>query len=96
MKLSDRFFKNRVKPIVITQLILVIPMIIIVFLTFTSNTINYFYTEVIQIILAISMFLMGIEQYLLKKKIFSITFFALTLLIILVIIQTIYVSSIKR
>jgi hypothetical protein len=87
MKLSDRLSKNRVKPIVITQFILVILMIIILFLTFTSNTVNFFYTIVTQIILAISMFLLGIEQYLLKKKIFSIAFFAVTLLIILVVIK---------
>ena len=96
MKLNDRFFKNRVKPIVITQLILVIPMLIIVFLTFTSNTVNFFYTAVIQILLAISMFLMGIEQYFLKKKRWAISFFILTLLIILVVIQTFYVAIIKR
>lgn len=96
MKLSDRFFKNRVKPIVFTQLIIVIPMIIIVLLTFTSNTVNFFYNAVIQILLAISMFLMGIEQYLLKKKTLSIAFFAITLFIILVVIQTFYVASIKR
>ena len=40
MKLSDRFFKNRVKPIAIAQLILVIPLLIIVILTFTSNTVR--------------------------------------------------------
>jgi len=96
MKLSDRFYKNRIKPIVIAQLILVIPMIIIVFLTFKSNTINIFHNAIIQILLAISMFLLGIEQYLLKKKRLSIAFFALTLLIILVVIQTFYVASIKK
>lgn len=89
MKLSDRFLKNRIKPIVITQLILAIPMLIIIFLTFTSNSVNFFYSLLIQIILAISMFLMGIEQYLLKKRSLSITLFALTSLLILVIIQTI-------
>ncbi|MDN3015714.1 hypothetical protein PH210_05760 [Paenibacillus sp. BSR1-1] len=96
MKLSDRFFKNRVKPIVITQLILTIPMIIIVFLIFTSNTVNFFYNEVTGIILAISMFLNGIEQYILKKNRVSIAFFVLTLFIILVVIQTFYVASLKR
>jgi len=96
VKLSDRFFKNRVKPIAIAQLILVIPLLIIVILTFTSNTVNLFYTAVIQILLAISMFLTGIEQYMLKNKWQAITFFALTLFIIFVVIKTFYVASIQR
>lgn len=96
MKLSDRYFKNRVKPIVIAQMILAIPMIIILIFTLTSNTVNFFYNGILQIILALSMFLLGTEKYILKKKRTSIPFFVLTLLIIFVAIQTFNVSSIKR
>jgi len=42
------------------------------------------------------MFLTGIEQYMLKNKWQAITFFALTLFIIFVVIQTFYVVSIQR
>ena len=87
MKLSDRFLKNRVKQIVITQFILIIPMIVFIFLSFTTYPVNFFYSGFIGIILAISMFLNGIEQYILKKKGWSISFFALTLLIILVAVH---------
>jgi hypothetical protein len=96
MKLRDRFFKNRVKPIVITQFILIIPMIVFILLSFTTYPVNFFYSGFVQIILAINMFLLGTEQYILKKKRLSIPFFALTLLIILVVIQTFYISSIKK
>lgn len=96
MKLSDRFLKNRVKPIVIAQFVLIIPMIVLVLLSFKTYPVNFYYSGFIGIILAISMFLTGIEQYILKKKKFSIAFFTLTLLIILVVIQTFYFASIKR
>ncbi|MFB6468994.1 hypothetical protein ACE38V_19765 [Cytobacillus sp. Hz8] len=68
MKISNRFFKNRVKPIVITQLILIIPMIVFILLSFTTYPVNFFYSGFVQIILAISMFLLGIEQYILRRK----------------------------
>jgi hypothetical protein len=96
MKLSDRFLKNRVKRIAIAQFILIIPMIIIVFLSFTTYPVNFFYSGFIGIILAISMFLNGIEQYILKKKGWSISFFILSVLIILVAVQSFYVSTLKR
>ena len=96
MKLSDRFFKNRVKPIVITQFILIFPMIVFIFLSFTTYPVNFFYAGFVQIILAISMFLMGIEQYILKKKVWSISFFILSVFLILVAVQSFYVSTLKR
>jgi amino acid permease len=96
MKLSDRFLKNRVKQIVITQFILIIPMIVFLFLSFTTYPVNFFYSGFIGIILAISMFLNGIEQYILKKKGWSISFFILSVLIILVAVQSFYVSTLKR
>ncbi|MED4227527.1 hypothetical protein [Neobacillus cucumis] len=96
MKLSDRFLKNRVKRIAIAQFILIIPMIIIVFLSFTTYPVNFFYSGFIGIILAISMFLNGIEQYILKKKGRSISFFILSVFIILVAVQSFYVATLKR
>ncbi|MDQ0202270.1 hypothetical protein [Neobacillus ginsengisoli] len=96
MKLSDRFLKNRVKQIVITQFILIIPMIVFLFLSFTTYPVNFFYSGFIGIILAISMFLNGIEQYILKKKGWSISFFILSVFIILVALQSFYVSTLKR
>lgn len=96
MKLSDRFFKNRVKPIVITQFILIIPMIVFIFLSFTIYPVNFFYSGFVQIMLAISMFLAGIEQYILKKKGWSISFFIVSVFLILVAVQSFYVSTLKR
>jgi hypothetical protein len=96
MKLSDRFFKNRVKPIVITQFILIIPMIIFIFFSLTTYPVNFFYSGFVQIILAISMFLTGIEQYILKKKGLSISFFIISAFLILVAVQSFYVSTLKR
>jgi hypothetical protein len=93
MKLSDRFFKNRVKPIVIAQLVLTIPMIVLMLLSFKTYPVNFYYSGFIGIIFAISMFLNGVEQYALKKKGMAISFFILTLLIILVAIQSFYVAS---
>jgi amino acid permease len=95
MKLDDRFFKNRVKQIVITQFILIIPMIVFLFLSFTTYPVNFLYSGFIGIILAISMFLNGIEQYILKKKGWSISFFILSVIIILVAVQSFYVSTLK-
>jgi amino acid permease len=93
MKLSDHFLKNRVKQIVITQFILIIPMIVLLFLSFTTYSVNFFYSGFIGIILAISMFLNGIEQYILKKKGKSIPFFILSVLIILVAVQSFYAAT---
>jgi hypothetical protein len=44
-----------------------------------------------QITLATSMFLWGIEQYILKKKRWSIAFFVISVIAILVAAQTFYV-----
>jgi hypothetical protein len=93
MTYKDRIFKNRVKPIVITQFILIIPMIVFIFLSFTTYPVNFFYSGFVGIILAISMFLMGIEQFILKKKGWSISFFILSVLIILVAVNNFYVST---
>ncbi|MBM7655224.1 hypothetical protein [Neobacillus cucumis] len=96
MKLNNRFFKNRVKPIFITQFILIIPMIVFIYLSFTTYPVNFFYSGFIGIILAISIILNGIEQYILKKKGRSISFFILSVLIILVAVQSFYFATLKR
>lgn len=96
MKLNDRCFKNRVKSILITQFILIFPMAAFVFLSFSTNPVNFFYSGFIGIILAISMFLNGIEQYILKMKVWSISFFFFSVIIILVAVQSFYVSTLKR
>ena len=75
MTYKDRIFKYRVRSIVITQFILIIPMIVLIFLSFTTYPVNFFYSGLIEIILAISMLLMGIEQFILKKKGWSISLY---------------------
>ena len=42
------------------------------------------------------MFLAGIEQYILKKKGWSISFFIVSVFLILVAVQSFYVSTLKR
>ena len=96
MKLNDRFFKKRVKPILIAQFILIFPMAVLIFLSFSTYPVNFFYSGFIGIILAISMFLNGIEQLILKKKGWSISFFILSVFLILVAVQSFYVSTLKR
>jgi hypothetical protein len=88
MKISDRLFQNRVKPIVIFQFVLIIPMAVFVLLSFKTYPVNFFYSGCTGMTLATSMFLLGIEQYLKKKK--SVPFFVLTLIIILVAVQNFF------
>ncbi|WML50226.1 hypothetical protein RCG23_10705 [Neobacillus sp. PS3-34] len=95
MKFNERFFKNRIKQIVITQFILIIPMFVFLFLSFTTYPVNFFYSGFMGIILAISMLLYGIEQYILKKKRWAISFFILSVLIILVAVQSFYVATLE-
>lgn len=94
MKLIERFFRNRIKPIVITQFFLIIPMTVFVLLSLKTYPVNFFYSGCVGMILATSMFLLGVEQYLKKKK--SVPFFVLTLLIILVVAKDFYFSILKR
>ncbi|RCW63357.1 DUF3953 domain-containing protein [Saliterribacillus persicus] len=95
MKLRDRLFKNRIKPIVITQFILLIPMLVFIYLSFTTYPVNLFFSGFVQIFLAISMFLMGIEQYILKKKGWSIACFIVSILVLVVAVQSFYVSTLN-
>ncbi|PEC51450.1 hypothetical protein COJ46_17080 [Bacillus sp. AFS077874] len=97
MTFSDRFFKNRIKPIVITQMILGIPVtLFFIFSLKSSPASNFFYSGLIGITLALYMFLSGIEQYILKKKSWSITFFVLSVMIILVASQSFYISQLHK
>lgn len=68
MKLNDRFFKNRVKPILITQFILIFPMAVFVFLSFSTYPANFIYSGFIGIILAISMFFKWNRTIYFKKE----------------------------
>ncbi len=95
MKLSDRFFEDRVKPIVITQFILIIPMIVSIIFSFRTHHENLFYVGFSQIILSVSMLLSGIEKLKLKKKGSSVSFFVVSIFLILVAVQSFYVSSLK-
>jgi hypothetical protein len=96
MTFRDGFFKNRVKPIVISQIILTIPIIIFLCLSFTSYPVNYFYSGIAQSIFAVHWGLMGIEQIILRKKGWSIAFFVLTILFIYVAVETFNVSQLHK
>ncbi len=96
MKFRNRFYKNRVKPIIIAQMILSIPLFIFLILSFTSYPVNFFYEGIPQSIFSIFMLLMGIEQILLSKKRMSIVFFVLTVLLISVAVESFYVSQLHN
>lgn len=93
-KIGNRMFKNRIKPIVIMQSILIILYCIFSFFAFKGNNIvNHFYIGLGQISLAAIWGLLGIENLLLKRKIFSLCFFVLAFLFIYVAIQSFHLFS---
>lgn len=95
MKLSALIFRNRIKPFVISQLILLIPMLIIGIYVFKDEDVNFFYFGILQIVYAGFWFLMGLENFILKKKGFSFVSFFFTVLFILLAIQIFHVIKIK-
>lgn len=96
MTFRDRFFKNRVKPIVISLILLSIPIIIFLILSFTSYPVNFFYSAIAQSIFAVYWALLGIEQIILRKKGWAIAFFVLSALFIFVAIKTFNVSQLHK
>ena len=95
MKLIVRILKNRIRPVVMTQFILFFPLIVFTYLTFTKSPVNFFYFGFIQIIVALMMLLMAIEQFVLKKKGWSIFFFIISIFSILVAVNSFYVSTLS-
>jgi hypothetical protein len=95
-KLGKQIFKDRIKPFIILYLILLIAYLFISFYALKDHRINFFYTGIGQIIMALFWFLMGIEHFLLKKKMFSILWFIMTLIGIYLAIQTFGLLNIKR
>ncbi len=77
-------------------MILVIPYIVLIVFSLKSFPVNFFYSGLIGIIMAATMFLSGIENYILKKKNWSIGFFFLSIVIILVAVQSFYISQLHR
>jgi hypothetical protein len=95
-KIGKRIFQNRIKPLVIMQLILLIPYITFsIFALKEPNTVNYFYNGLGQIVLAVFFCLLGIENLLLKKKIFSLCFFAMAIIWIYIAIQSFHLYTLK-
>ncbi|PEC50653.1 hypothetical protein [Bacillus sp. AFS096315] len=97
MTFSERFFKNRIKPIIITQMILGFPVTVFFIFSLKSYPpVKFFYSGLIEITFALYMFLSGIEQYILKKKILSITLFVLSVIVIIEAVQTFSISQIHK
>jgi len=88
IKLTNSLFKNRVKKIVVIQLILLIPLFIFFIYSLNSGSVNYLYNAFFQINIALINLLFCIEQYMLKKKGFSITYLILTILFVYSAIQS--------
>lgn len=87
-KISLQIYKDRIKPFLVIYLILLIVYLIISIYTFKDHSVNYFYNGLGQIVIAGFWLLMGIEHILLKKKLFSIICFVLSLMFIFLAIQT--------
>jgi hypothetical protein len=95
-KIGNRIFKNRIKSIVIMHSILLILFCIFSFFALKDNNIvNHFYNGLGQISLAAIWGLLGIENLLLKRKIFSLCFFVLAFMFIYVAIQSLHLYTLK-
>lgn len=89
-------FKNRIKPIVIIQLIVLVPLIIIGLLVFKmKDQVDFFYLGMFQGISAFYWILTAIENFLLKKKAYSIVFFILAVMFIYFSINSFYTWNVK-
>ena len=84
----NRIFKDRIKKIVIIQFILLIPLLIMAVYSFTTNSINYLYNGLFQIIFALINILNSVEQFILNKKGLSILFFILGIVFVYLSIQS--------
>ncbi|KMY48262.1 hypothetical protein AC625_00875 [Peribacillus loiseleuriae] len=84
----NRIFKDRIKKIVIIQFILLIPLLIMAVYSFPTNSINYLYNGLFQIIFALINILNSVEQFILKKKGLSISFFILGILFVYLSIKS--------
>ncbi|MGG3564796.1 hypothetical protein ABES03_24670 [Neobacillus rhizosphaerae] len=90
-------FKNRIKQIVIIQLLLLIPIFIIGILVFrVKEGVDFFYLGIFQGIVALYWFLTGIENFILKKRGFSLIFFILGVMFILLSLETFHILNIKK
>jgi hypothetical protein len=90
-------FKNRIKPIVIIQLLLSIPMFIIGILVFrVKEGVDFFYLGIFQVIFALFWILMGIENFILKKRGFSFVSFILAIMFILLSLETFNILNLKK
>lgn len=70
--LRKRFYEDRIKPILLAQIILIIAGILVYLKA--SNSIEYFYSGILTIIAAIIFLLNGIEVYKKKKRGYLIWF----------------------
>jgi hypothetical protein len=95
-KLIRRIVKDRIKPFVIIQFILLIAYFIVASYALKGGETNYFYLGMCQIILALCVFLLGIEHILLNKKMSSVFMFILTFVWIYLAIQSFGLLNIKR
>ncbi|PET44972.1 hypothetical protein CN514_21315 [Bacillus sp. AFS001701] len=95
-KFINRIFKDRIKQIVIIQFILLIPLLIICIQSFTTNSINYFYNGLFQIIFALINILNGVEQFILKKNVLSILFFILGIFFVYLSIQSFNLDILRK
>jgi hypothetical protein len=94
--LMNRILRDRIKPFVIIEFIILIPYLIISFYALKGHTTNFSYLGIGQVNFAIILFLMGIEYILLKKKILSILWFIMTLIWVYLSIQTFGLLNTKR
>ncbi|MFC5775653.1 hypothetical protein [Ectobacillus antri] len=94
-KLGKRIVKDRIKPFVFIQLIVLIAYLIVSFYSLKNHEVNYFYQGLSQVIVAVFWLLMGIEQFILKKKLYSIFSIIFSVLFIYLAIQSFSLLKIK-
>lgn len=94
-KLMKRIVRDRIKPFVIIELIILIIYLIVGNYALHGHRINFFYLGIGQFIFAIFILLMGMEYLLLKKKMYSILWFIMTLIWIYLAIQTFGLINLK-
>ena len=94
-KLNMQIFKDRIKPFLIIYLILFIAYLIISTYALKDKSVNFFYNGIGQLIIAGFWLLMGIEHFLLKKKLYSIISLTLTLMAIYLAMQSFNLFNLK-
>ncbi|WNS76159.1 hypothetical protein RRV45_03860 [Bacillus sp. DTU_2020_1000418_1_SI_GHA_SEK_038] len=90
-----KIFRNRIKPLVIMQLLCLIPILILCLFIFKDGNVNFFYNGIFQLIFAAFWLLTGIENIMMKKRGYSFMSVALCIIFIYLATQSFQLANIK-